>query len=101
MSQAQLEQAFHKFRKEYQKPSQLKVLSIINHWRNQTSCRCPAANRFPSKTLTQSPPQQQHTHQQPSQQQLDAGHSADGEVTATSSPLSPPPSIACSNSSRC
>uniref|UniRef100_A0A914GYB7 Uncharacterized protein n=1 Tax=Globodera rostochiensis TaxID=31243 RepID=A0A914GYB7_GLORO len=69
--------------------------------RNQTSCRCPAANRFPSKTLTQSPPQQQHTHQQPSQQQLDAGHSADGEVTATSSPLSPPPSIACSNSSRC
>uniref|UniRef100_A0A915EFP1 Son of sevenless n=1 Tax=Ditylenchus dipsaci TaxID=166011 RepID=A0A915EFP1_9BILA len=32
LSITHLEQAFHRFRQEYQKPIQLKVLSILNHW---------------------------------------------------------------------
>nr|CAD2176560.1 unnamed protein product [Meloidogyne enterolobii] len=32
LSPAELEQAFHRFRQEYQKPIQLKVLSVLNHW---------------------------------------------------------------------
>ncbi|KAH7730361.1 RasGEF domain-containing protein [Aphelenchoides avenae] len=32
LSQTQLEQAYHRFRQEYQKPIQFKVLRILNHW---------------------------------------------------------------------
>uniref|UniRef100_A0A914GRE9 Son of sevenless n=1 Tax=Globodera rostochiensis TaxID=31243 RepID=A0A914GRE9_GLORO len=128
MSQAQLEQAFHKFRQDYQKPIQLKVLSIINHWvsnhfydfesdppllvrlmdfliGNDRSIKLITSHKKWC-TKIQEVIKRKHRHQQPSQQQLDVGHSADGEVegnkfnsstsTTMSAPIGSDSGVGCS-----
>ncbi|KAL3117214.1 hypothetical protein niasHT_007617 [Heterodera trifolii] len=125
LSQSQLEQAFHKFRQEYQKPIQLKVLSIINHWvsnhfydfesdslllvrlidflsGNDRSIKLITSHKKWC-TKIQEVIKRKHRHQQQQQQQqnqLDsAGHSADGEVADSSNRFNNSTSTAMSSSS--